>query len=149
MGLRREGRELAVQALYQLEVTDDPTGRGLEGFWTHFEGSDPAREFAMGLVDGVQSERSRIDRLIADASEHWHMTRISKVDVSVLRVATGELLSCADIPARVTIDEAIEIARRFGGEDSAAFVNGVLDRIADLLGVKGKGDEPTRGNSNA
>ena len=143
MGLRREGRELAVQALYQLEVTDDPTGRGLDGFWAHFRGSEPAKAFAIGLVEEVQGERARIDRLIADAAEHWRVSRLSKVDVSVLRVATGELLACEDIPARVTIDEAIEIARRFGGEDSAAFVNGVLDRIAEVLGVKGKGDEPT------
>ena len=143
MGLRREGRELAVQALYQLEVTDDPTGRGLEGFWAHFEGSEPAQTFAVSLVEGVRDERSRIDCLIADAAEHWQVSRLSKVDVSVLRMATGELLFCDDIPARVTIDEAIEIARRFGGEDSAAFVNGVLDRIAEVLGVKGKGDEPT------
>jgi len=143
MGLRREGRELAVQALYQLEVTGDPAGSGLEGFWAHFEGSEPAQAFAIGLVEGVRDERSRIDCLIADAAEHWQVSRLSKVDVSVLRMATGELLFCNDIPARVTIDEAIEIARRFGGEDSAAFVNGVLDRIAEVLGVKGKGDEPT------
>ena len=149
MGLRREGRELAVQALYQLEVTDDPTGRGLGDFWTNFEGSDPARAFAIALVAGVQDQRSRIDCLIADAAEHWQVSRLSKVDVSVLRVATGELLGCEDIPARVTIDEAIEIARRFGVEDSAAFVNGVLDRIADVLGIKGKGDEPTRTDSDA
>jgi len=148
MGLRREGRELAVQALYQLEVTDDPTGRGLDLFWGHFEGSEQAQAFAMGLVEGVRDERARIDRLIADAAEHWQLSRLSKVDVSVIRVATGELLGCDDIPARVTIDEAIEIARRFGGEDSAAFVNGVLDRIAEVLGLKGKGDEPG-GNADA
>ena len=100
------------------------------------------------MVEGVRGERSRIDQLIADAAEHWQLSRLSKVDVSVIRVATGELLGCDDIPARVTIDEAIEIARRFGGEDSASFVNGVLDRIAEVLGLKGKGDEPG-GNADA
>ena len=143
MGSRREGRELAVQALYQLEVTGDKAGGSLEGFWGHFQASEAARAFAMALVAGVQDDRGRIDRLIADAAEHWQVKRLSKVDVSVLRVATGELLGCDDVPTRVAIDEAIEIARRFGGEDSAAFVNGVLDRIAGVLGVKGRGDERT------
>jgi N utilization substance protein B len=141
MGSRREGRELAVQALYQLEVTGDDAGTGLEEFWGHFEASDPARAFAMELVGGVGRQRRRIDRLIADAAEHWRVARLSKVDASVLRVAAYELLGCGEIPTRVTIDEAIEIAKRFGGEDSAMFVNGVLDAIADVLGVKGKGEE--------
>ncbi len=141
MGPRREGRELAIKALYQLEVTGDEEGRSLAGFWEHFDTTEAAGAFARQLVAGVQRERGRIDRLIADAAEHWRVARLSKVDASVLRVATFELLACADIPTRVTIDEAIEISRRFGAEGSGAFVNGVLDRIAGELGVKGKGDE--------
>ena len=140
MGTRREGRELAVQALYQLEVTGDEGGGGLETFWRHFDATDDARAFALALVDRVREHRDRIDRLIAAAAEHWRVGRLSKVDVSVLRVATLELIDYDDIPTRVTIDEAIEIAKRFGSQDSAAFVNGVLDRIADEVGVKGKGD---------
>lgn len=140
MGTRREGRELAVQALYQLEVTSDVSGTSLETFWEHFDADTTARTFARSLVSEVQGQRRRIDSLIADAAEHWRVGRLSKVDLSVLRVATCELIGAEDIPTRVTIDEAIEIARRFGSEDSAAFVNGVLDRIADVLGVKGRGD---------
>jgi N utilization substance protein B len=143
MGMRRKGRELAVQALYQLEVTGDAPGADLETFWRHFEASSDARAFALALVEGVRRERPRIDRLIADAAEHWRLPRLSKVDASILRVASFELIGCADIPARVTIDEAIEIAKRFGTSESAAFVNGILDRIATLLDVKTKGDECT------
>ena len=141
MGRRREGRELAVQALYQLEVTGEEGAGGLSEFWRNFESTEAGRDFARQLVAGVQQERQRIDRLIADAAEHWRMGRMSKVDVCVLRVAVYELLACGDVPTRVAIDEAIEIARRFGSEDSAAFVNGVLDRVARELGVKGRGDE--------
>jgi N utilization substance protein B len=141
MGTRREGRELAVQAIYQLEVTNDEAGQSLQTFWVHFDAGDEAGTFARALVDQVQRDRRRIDSLIADATEHWRVGRLSKVDLSVLRVATCELIGSEDIPTRVTIDEAIEIARRFGSEDSSAFVNGVLDRIADVLGVKGRGDE--------
>ena len=140
MGTRREGRELAVQALYQLEVTSDDAGVRLETFWAHFNADDASRGFARALVNEVQGERRRIDSLIADAAEHWRVGRLSKIDLSVLRVATCELLSADDVPTRVSIDEAIEIARRFGSEDSASFVNGVLDRIAEVLGVKGRGD---------
>ena len=141
MASRREGRELAVQALYQLEVTGDETGADLRQFWQQFPQSEIARDFAMSLVDGVRRERRRIDALLAGAAEHWRVPRLSKVDASVLRVAIYELLSCPDVPTRVSIDEAIEIARRFGTGDSAAFVNGVLDRVAGDLGVKGRGDE--------
>lgn len=140
MGPRRAGRELAVQALYQLEVRGDEGDAEPDSFWGHFEAGEAVRAFAMRLVEGVQGDRQRIDRLIADAAEHWRVARLSKVDASVLRVAVYELIGCDDIPTRVTIDEAIEIARRFGSGESAAFVNGVLDRVAEVVGVKGKGD---------
>jgi N utilization substance protein B len=130
-----------VQALYQIEVTGDDAGASLRDFWANFPTSASARDFGERLVAGVQRERRRIDLLLAAAAEHWRVPRLSKVDASVLRVAIYELLVSADVPTRVSIDEAIEIARRFGTEDSAAFVNGVLDRVAGELGVKGRGDE--------
>ena len=139
MGTRREARELALQALYQLDVTGegDP-GRGLALFWTHFEAPDDVRGFARELVQGVGEHRERIDALVAESAEHWRLPRLSRVDLNLLRLATFELLARPDIPASVTINEAIEIARRFGSEDSAAFVNGVLDHVAGVLGVKEK-----------
>ena len=134
MGTRREARELALQALYQLDLTGEEDA----GVGAHFGGSPEAIAFARELIDGVRSERDRIDELITAASQHWRLPRLSRVDLSLLRLSTYELLACPDIPASVTIDEAIEIARRFGSEDSAAFVNGVLDAIATSVGAKDK-----------
>ncbi len=139
MGMRREARELALQALYQLDVTGErDAGRGLATFWSHFEVAPDVQAFARELVDGVRENGERIDGLITASAEHWRLPRLSRVDLNLLRLATFELLGRPDIPASVTLDEAIEIARRFGGEDSAAFVNGVLDHIAQVLGVKEK-----------
>jgi len=94
------------------------------------------------LVSGVEDNRARIDELIAAATEHWKMPRLSRVDLNVLRLATFELLARPEIPAAVTLNEAIEIARRYGSEDSPAFVNGVLDHIAGVLGVRGREGRP-------
>ena len=139
MGSRREARELALQALYQLDVTgESDAGRGLALFWSHFDATPAVREFASELVDGVRERLERIDGLIAASAEHWRLPRLSRVDLNLLRLATFELLARPDIPASVAINEAIEIARRFGSDDSAAFVNGVLDHVAQVLGVKEK-----------
>jgi len=141
MGSRREARELALQALYQLDVVGegDP---GMALFWSYFDAEREVQAFARGLVEGVAAHRERIDALIAASAEHWRLPRLSRVDLSLLRLATFELLARPDIPPSVAIDEAIEIARRFGSEDSPAFVNGVLDHIAQVLGVKAKPERP-------
>jgi N utilization substance protein B len=139
MGTRRDARELALQALYQIDVTaEGDRERGLALFWRHFDGRDDVKAFAGELVEGVRAHQERIDALIAESAEHWRLPRLSRVDLNLLRLATFELLARPDIPASVTMNEAIEIARRFGSEDSAAFVNGVLDRVATVLGVKEK-----------
>jgi N utilization substance protein B len=132
MGARRRGRELALQALYQLDVS----GGDAEGFWERCEGSDEARAFGRELVRGVLDERARIDELLAAAAEHWRLDRLPHVDRNILRVATYELLRQGDVPASVAIDEAIEIAKRFGSGDSPPFVNGVLDHVAAAVGAK-------------
>ncbi|MCK6553416.1 transcription antitermination factor NusB [Candidatus Binatia bacterium] len=142
MGPRRKGRELAVQALYQLDVLGTASApQTLRAFWEGSDASAAAKAFGMELVAGVGAERERIDELIAATSEHWRIERLSLVDVCVLRLATYELLQSPSVPTRVVLDEAIEIARRFGNAESAAFVNGVLDAIATRLGVK---DEANR-----
>jgi len=133
---RRKGRELALQALYQIEMTGDPSGAAVDLFLRHFEGSPKAKEFARRLVSGTVSQRAEIDRLIAAATEHWRLDRLAKVDFVLLRMAVYELRFCADIPMSVTLDEAIEIAKRFGSEESAGFINGVLDRVAQTSGGK-------------
>src|SRR6267378_3635561 len=130
MAGRREAREQALQALYQLDMA------GSEPDWGRLHGSDDVQAFTRELVEGVRTNRERIDALISESAEHWRLPRLSRVDLNLLRLATFELLARPDIPASVTINEAIEIARRFGSDDSAAFVNGVLDHVAAVLGVK-------------
>jgi transcription antitermination protein NusB len=130
MGPRRHGRELAVQALYQMEVTEDASARSLALFLSHFEGGAEAKEFARRLIAGVLEHREEIDRRVEQTAEHWKLDRIAKVDLVILRLATYELLFCPDIPLNVSLDEAIEIAKRFGSADSSTFINGILDKIA-------------------
>ncbi len=143
MGARRKGRELAIQALYQIELTGESSVTGLRSFWEQSEAGSNAKGFAAALVAGVMEQQERIDELIRSASEHWRFERMSRVDLNVLRVAICELLQ-ARVPLSVVIDEAIEIARRFGTEESAMFVNGILDRIATQLGLKPATDQPAR-----
>ena len=139
MTTRREAREIALQALYQLDLTGDADAQaGLALFWRHLQAGKDEDAFAQELVDGVRGNRERIDALIAASAEHWRLPRLSRVDLCLLRLATYELMERDEIPASVTIDEAIEIAGRFGSEDSPSFVNGVLDHIAGVLGVKEK-----------
>jgi N utilization substance protein B len=136
MGMRRKGRELALQALYQIDVRGDDAESALRLFWDHCDAPADARSFAEQLVDGVLEERARVDELIASCSENWRLGRLSHVDRNILRVGTYELLRRRDVPASVAIDEAIEIAKRFGSDESATFVNGVLDSVAASVGAK-------------
>jgi N utilization substance protein B len=127
---------LALQALYQIEITGDASGAAVDLFLGHFEGSPKAKEFARRLVSGVVSQQVEIDRVIERCTEHWKLMRLAKVDLTILRMATYELIFCPDIPLHVSLDEAIEIAKRYGTGDSAAFINGVLDQVAQFSGAK-------------
>lgn len=141
MGTRRVAREVALQALYQIDMRGEAAEPGtLELFWAHFDCPEDAGPFARELVEGVQTQRLRIDELITGSVEHWRLERLSGVDRNLLRVATFELVDRPDIPTSVTINEAVEIARRYGSEDSASFVNGVLDHIAGVLGLKAEAE---------
>jgi len=139
MGPRRAAREVALQALYLLEVRgEEEGGRSLGLFWEHFgEPAGTASGFARELVDVVRDRCAEIDGLLQECMEHWKLARLSRVDLCLLRLGAGELLGRPEIPASVTINEAVEIARRFGSEESAAFVNGVLDQVAKRLGKAG------------
>ena len=121
---------MALQALYQIEMTGDPSVAAMDSFLRHFEGNSKAKEFARRLVSGAVTERAEIDRSIDQATKNWKIERLAKVDFLILRLAAYELLFCADIPTAVSLDEAIEIAKRFGSEESASFINGVLDHVA-------------------
>src|SRR5262249_37994042 len=101
MGARREARELALQALYQLDVTGEEESL----FWTHFSGRDEVMAFARELVEGVGENRERIDSLITESSQHWRLPRLSRVDLNLLRLGTFELMARPEIPASVTINE--------------------------------------------
>ena len=138
MGSRRAARELALQALYQIDMLGEEQGGGGAAAVSRAEPSADVEQFTRVLVEGVRANRERIDGLIAASAEHWRLPRLSRVELNLLRLATFELFGQPEIPTSVTINEAVEIARRFGSEDSAAFVNGVLDHIAGLLGVKEK-----------
>jgi N utilization substance protein B len=149
MGPRRAARELALQALYLLEVRGDEEGeRSLVLFWKHFDQAPGAEAFARELVDGVRERRAELDALLVQCMENWKLDRLSRVDLSLLRLAAWELVGRPEIPASVTINEAVEIARRFGSEESAAFVNGVLDQAAKRVGKAGlrpAADAPEQG----
>jgi N utilization substance protein B len=124
MGVRRNARELALQMLYQMDFN----GSGAP-FWPTEKIAPDARAFSERLFHGVMRHRPEIDRVIQAAAQNWLFERIAHVDRNILRLAVYELQQMPDIPHRVTLNEAIEIAKKYGSEDSGAFVNGVLDRI--------------------
>src|SRR5712691_3183697 len=133
MGSRTKARECALQALYQLDTSGGDPRDALRGILAHFEEADAdTARFAEQLVGGVQSERSAIDELIQKSSIHWKLDRMARVDRNILRLAVYEILRRADVPLRVTLNEAVELGKKFGSEESSAFVNGVLDRIAHM-----------------
>lgn len=134
MGIRRLARECALQMLFQIEMSGAALDEIREGFWSRQKEADPkARTFAEALVWGVLSEKSEIDQLIRRHATHWKLSRMPAVDRNVLRLAVYELKACADVPLKVTLNEAIEIAKRFGTEESSSFINGVLDKIGKEL----------------
>jgi len=128
---RRDGREAALQYLYGNDVRGeiDFSPETQESFWALRTARDPAREFATGLLDGVREHLSEIDAAIRATLENFAFERLTPVDRSLLRVGAFEILHADHIPPRAAINEAIEIAKRFGGEESPSFVNGILDRI--------------------
>ncbi|HEY6871589.1 MAG TPA: transcription antitermination factor NusB [Geobacteraceae bacterium] len=130
MGMRREGRELALQTLYSLDLNPVETRESLRQLRENARVPAVVRTFAEELVTGVMAKREEIDRKIGEQSKNWAIARMSRVDVNILRIATYEFLYRADIPKNVTINEAIEVAKKFGTEESPAFVNGILDEIS-------------------
>jgi len=134
--IRHVGRQRAVQALFSLEnASPAELDQGLEHFWASVEEETPrgAVDFAERLVRGVIAHRDELDEAVQEQSENWRMERMARVDRNVLRLGAWELLH-TDTPARVVINEAVEVARTFGGENSPAFVNGILDKLARAHG---------------
>jgi len=133
-GKRRIARELAVQFLYQFDLGGGTLEEALPLFWeTQSEVSDDGRKFTEELIHGVVERRVPIDERIAKYTDNWDLPRIAAVDRNILRLAMYEMLFRDDIPPVVSINEAVDIAKKFSKRASGAFVNGILDRLkADL-----------------
>ena len=129
MGQRRKARELAIQVLFHLEFNPDQPNESFRLICENFEAPKSIRGFSSRLVFGVHKKKKDLDGWIQRASENWRLERMSLLDRSVLRLATYEMLYLDDVPPKVSIDEAVELGKKFGGKDSAGFLNGVLDRI--------------------
>ena len=127
MGVRRRGRELALQMLYQHEFAGVDVDTMLVSFDELLQAPETIREFALSLARGVISRLAELDAHLVDQADNWRLERMAAVDRNLLRLALYELLFAADTPPAVVIDEAVEIAKRFGSERSSQFVNGVLD----------------------
>jgi transcription antitermination protein NusB len=144
MGNRRKAREASLQLLYEIDLSQKDCAEALRLFerdpsrlLPELEESPSAleeiKEFTRQITEGVTRNVREIDQLIEGHSTHWKISRMASVDRNILRMAVFELLYCQDIPASVTINEAIEVAKKFGTEESGSFVNGVLDHIAKEL----------------
>jgi N utilization substance protein B len=129
MGSRRNSRELAMQALYYMDMRQDDSDEMLDHFFDNFTSSDKANHFFLILVQGVVQTKSEIDAIIESFSDNWKLSRMSCVDRNIIRIAVYELLCCRDIPLKVSINEAIDVGKKFGTEESGAFINGILDSI--------------------
>ena len=134
---RRRGREAAVQMLYQWEVGRVSMYEVRQTFWggpaSEETLSDDERAFASSLADGVADKLTTIDPVIVDAAEHWRLERMNVMDRLILRLAVYEFLHAPETPAKVVINEALELARTFSNEDAVRFINGMLDAIRKKL----------------
>jgi transcription antitermination protein NusB len=129
-GSRRKSRQAALQALFLTEMNPDrPYEQSLEIFLENFPVKGKSQPFFSRLVQGVNGHKPEIDQLIQTHSENWRLERMSRVDCTILRLAVFELLFCPDVPPRVAINEAIDLGKQFGSDESGAFINGILDSV--------------------
>jgi N utilization substance protein B len=138
MGTRRQARELAMQALFYMDERNNASVEMLEHFCGNFRPSKKSQPFFLKLVNGVLEAGSELDALIERFSTNWDINRMSCVDRNVMRIAVFELLYCDDIPPKVSINEAVDVGKKFGTEESGAFINGIMDSIRGELEKEGK-----------
>ena len=131
---RSKAREHALRILYQLDVTRDPAAEGMVSYLRHHRIAKPSQPFVVALVQGTLAERERIDALIARYALNWRLRRMAVIDRNILRLATYELTGIRDVPPTVVINEAVELAKRYGTPDSGKFVNGILDKLQKAEG---------------
>lgn len=131
MRKRTKAREFALQILYQIDITKSDARSTIEDFWKNREidTEDVVKKFAEGIISGVIEHKDEIDKAISEAAENWELGRMAVVDRNIIRITTYELLHRQDIPPKVSINEAIEIAKKYGDRDSGKFVNGIVDKI--------------------
>ncbi len=134
MGARSSGRESALQMLFAMEAGGGSAERVIANYWRETPGDPEGRDYADGAVRGVAGGLERVDESIRKASTNWRLERMARVDRNVLRLGAWELIESRDVPRAVILDEAVELAKRYGSEESGAFVNGVLDRLATDVG---------------
>lgn len=133
MRRRTKARECALKVLYQIEMTKDNYDDSLKAFWEREpQTEDAVKKFANQLVEGVRTNIKEIDDTISKYATNWQINRMAVIDRNILRIATFEILYLDDIPPKVSINEAVDIAKKFGDIDSGKFVNGVLDKISKM-----------------
>lgn len=133
MKKRRKAREAVLQILYQKDITDDKSTQVPDEFWMENPCPQDITEFASLLVKGTMENLQKIDSLIENSSENWILSRMGVIDRNILRMAVCEMISGLGIPVKVILNEAIEVAKKFGTEDSSKFINGVLDQVRKTL----------------
>ncbi|MCS6897034.1 MAG: transcription antitermination factor NusB [Nitrospira sp.] len=131
MGSRHRAREWALQILFQYDVHGE-AGLWLDEFWKPLNADEKTRAFAERLVGGVLNHKAELDQLIGRYATNWKVSRMPIVDRNILRAGLYELLWLDDVPAKVTLNEAVELAKRFGDEEASKFINGVLDKVLAL-----------------
>jgi len=130
MGKRRKSRELALQLLYQLDLQDASSAEPyLDEFWTRHPVDGEVRGFVESLVRGTKLHQQKIDEVIGQFAENWDLDRMAVVDRNILREGVFELLWMMEIPPKVAINEALEVAKKFSTRESSRFINGLLDRV--------------------
>lgn len=139
----RKAREVALQVLYEIDFLKIDPREAVRLYWENFDAPKNVQKFSSRLIEGTIENQREIDELISSCSENWTIGRMSRVDRNILRLAVFELLHCQDIPPKVTLNEAIDLGKDFGSENSGSFINGILDalyaklRIAELPGPEG------------
>lgn len=135
MGVRRRGREISLQILYQMDVTKISLDDALVTFRGNFNVKEDSWAFAEILTKGVCNNLDEINGLLESQSQHWKLDRMPVTDRNIIRIAAYELLHMDDIPSKVSLNEAIELGKLYGSEESSAFINGILDNIHKNLAV--------------
>ncbi|TMF68253.1 MAG: transcription antitermination factor NusB [Chloroflexi bacterium] len=130
MGKRHQARELALKVLFQLEGTGDDTEEVLRYHALESGVGDDTANFARQLVDGVLANREKLDAIMSEASEHWKLDQMAKVDRIILRIAVYEIAIDRKVPTKAAINESIELAKTFSGDEAGRFVNGILGKVA-------------------